>query len=261
MADGPPKDGIHRFYDIGTELGRGSFATVYRAVCRADGKTYAIKMVKRNRLRVDGQGATSIFMKEVQILEKLHHPNICFLKETFYEPKDVVLVLEYIDGGDLLDYIVNRDGLAEDEARHLAFQLCKALKYIHAKGIAHRDLKPENILLTRDDPPILKIADFGLAKAVDSMTRFRVRLYFQLSSSPCLILDRQCAVLQFTSLLKSFSEMHKTHTAMQLIAGVLGSSYLQCKFSPLQCHLHEIVALTVLSGLRMQTLSLMTMRR
>lgn len=50
------------------------------------------------------------------------------------------------------------------------------LQYIHSKGIAHRDLKPENVLLTTDDPPVLKVADFGLAKAVDSMTKFKVRL-------------------------------------------------------------------------------------
>ncbi len=47
-------------------------------------------------------------------------------------------------------------------------------QYIHAKGIAHRDLKPENVLLTKDIPPVLKVADFGLAKAVDSMTKFKV---------------------------------------------------------------------------------------
>lgn len=47
-------------------------------------------------------------------------------------------------------------------------------QYIHSKGIAHRDLKPENVLLTKDDPPIVKVADFGLAKVVDSLTVLRV---------------------------------------------------------------------------------------
>jgi serine/threonine protein kinase len=47
-------------------------------------------------------------------------------------------------------------------------------QYIHSKGIAHRDLKPENVLLTKDDPPVVKVADFGLAKVVDSLTVLRV---------------------------------------------------------------------------------------
>lgn len=56
------------------------------------------------------------------------------------------------------------------------------MQYIHAKGIAHRDLKPENVLLTSAIPPVVKVADFGLAKAVNSMTMFKVRL------SACLII-------------------------------------------------------------------------
>lgn len=80
---------------------------------------------------------------------------------------------------------------AEELSQHLTYQMCDALQvlglqcnplsahqhvtqYIHSKGIAHRDLKPENVLLTRENPPMVKVADFGLAKAVDSMTMLRV---------------------------------------------------------------------------------------
>lgn len=104
------------------------------------------------------------------------------------------LVLEFIEGGDLLEYIIKHGGLNEGVTRYLARQLCESLKvcvrklyglriinnllqYIHSKGIAHRDLKPENVLLTTDNPPVLKVADFGLAKAVDSMTKFKVCCY------------------------------------------------------------------------------------
>ena len=81
----------------------------------------------------------------------------------------------------------------EVEARHITYQICDAIavrpsspsftplslicviiQYIHSKGIAHRDLKPENVLLTTDIPPRVKVADFGLAKAVDSLTMLRV---------------------------------------------------------------------------------------
>ncbi|KAL5523439.1 hypothetical protein ACEPAG_7612 [Sanghuangporus baumii] len=173
LADGLPQGGVNQYYDIGTEIGRGSFATVYRAVGREDGQLYAIKMISRNRLRTNSEPASNIFLKEIAILEPLRHPNICQLKATFQETDNIVLVLEYVGGGDLLDYIISRDGLSEGEARRLTFQLCKALKYIHARSIAHRDLKPENILMTKDEPPNLKLADFGLAKAVDSVTQFK----------------------------------------------------------------------------------------
>ena len=53
--------------------------------------------------------------------------------------------------------------------------MCDALSYVHSMGICHRDLKPENVLLTDDSPPVVKVADFGLAKVIDSMTMLRVR--------------------------------------------------------------------------------------
>jgi len=63
--------------------------------------------------------------------------------------------------------------LGEVDSKHVTFQICDALAYIHSKGVTHRDLKPENILLTRQNPPIVKVADFGLAKVVDSLTMLR----------------------------------------------------------------------------------------
>lgn len=83
-------------------------------------------------------------------------------------------MLELIEGGDLLDYILKKDGLDEEYARYITYQLCDALAYIHGQGVAHRDLKPENVLLTKDDPPIVKVADFGLAKYIDSLTMLKV---------------------------------------------------------------------------------------
>lgn len=117
------------------------------------------------------------------------------------------LVLELVSGGDLLDYILKKGGLSTDlEASRLSLftdalnsgTRCQKrhgstlrsfgsrlfllllnspsdyLKYIHSQGVAHRDLKPENVLVTTDDPVVVKVADFGLAKVVDSMTALRV---------------------------------------------------------------------------------------
>ncbi|KAH9083330.1 CAMK/RAD53 protein kinase [Lactarius deliciosus] len=100
------------------------------------------------------------FAREIGILETLDHPNICRLRETFppEEGHDFYLVLELVEGGDLLDFILKRDGLSEPVSQHITRQMCNALA---------------NVLLTKDDPPNVKVADFGLAKVVDSLTMLK----------------------------------------------------------------------------------------
>ncbi|KAF7979844.1 hypothetical protein HWV62_40589 [Athelia sp. TMB] len=179
VAAGPATEGIHAHYDLGVELGKGSFASVYKAMHRQTGKWYAVKIIQADKIKKNTQNQTpgadprkaTAFAREISILEQLQHPNICQLKEAFMDDSDpnINLVLELIEGGDLLDYILSREGISKG----ITFQICDALAYIHAKGIAHRDLKPENVLLTKDDPPIVKVADFGLAKVVDSLTALR----------------------------------------------------------------------------------------
>ncbi|PFH44973.1 hypothetical protein AMATHDRAFT_164241 [Amanita thiersii Skay4041] len=170
-ASGLPTSGLHAFYDIGTELGKGSFATVRKAVCRATGEWYAVKMIQDSK-KIGVKTIT--FSREIAIMQKLKHPNICNLKEAFSPGNgDLYLVLELVDGGDLLEYILYRNGLSEGDAKHITYQICDALSYIHSEGVTHRDLKPENVLLTKDTPPKVKVADFGLAKLVDSATMLR----------------------------------------------------------------------------------------
>ncbi|KAI0630061.1 kinase-like domain-containing protein [Trametes polyzona] len=183
MASGPPSRGLYRYYDLLHELGKGSFATVMKALHKEEGKWYAVKMIQANKLRrglshasLNGEQSedkSSNFAREINILERLQHPNICQLKEVFFESYSINLVLEWVPGGDLLEYILKNSGLREPEAQHLTYQICDALAYVHGQGIAHRDLKPENVLLTDDQPPMVKVADFGLAKVVDSMTMLR----------------------------------------------------------------------------------------
>ncbi|KAJ2931453.1 hypothetical protein H1R20_g5592, partial [Candolleomyces eurysporus] len=200
VAGGPPTTGLYAFYDIGTELGKGSFATVMKAVNRETGVWYAVKMIKDKTAgrggEQQGQIRNAAIAREINIMEKLKHPNICELKEVFLEengpdisqfflPHEIIplviqinfphpdLVIELVEGGDLLEYILKRGGLGEDDAKHITYQICDALSYIHSQGITHRDLKPENVLLTKDEPPVVKVADFGLAKIVDSVTMLR----------------------------------------------------------------------------------------
>ncbi|PIL29680.1 transporter [Ganoderma sinense ZZ0214-1] len=183
MACGPATRGLHKHYDVQHELGKGSFATVMKALHRAEDKWYAVKMIHASHLRrnlnslseseAKPEDKKGTLAREISILERLQHRNICQLKEVFFEPYSISLVLEWAPGGDLLDYIIKRNGLGEPETKYLTYQICDALAYVHALGIAHRDLKPENVLLTDDKPPVVKVADFGLAKVIDSMTMLR----------------------------------------------------------------------------------------
>ncbi|KAF9650876.1 kinase-like protein [Thelephora ganbajun] len=207
-ASGPPRDGLWAHYDVSHELGTGSFATVHKALSRRTGQFVAVKMIRSNKLasplpadpnrdedrsvNAATNNRSASFAREIQILSDLRHPNICQLIETFWSateisegngspPGDmaltrsgyVALVLELVEGGDLLEYILKHEGLDETASRFVTYQLCDALAYIHGQGVAHRDLKPENVLLTKDDPPVVKVADFGLAKYIDSLTMLK----------------------------------------------------------------------------------------
>ncbi|KAK0213283.1 kinase-like domain-containing protein [Desarmillaria ectypa] len=176
VAGGDKLEGVYVDYEVAHELGKGAFATVVKAMSRKTGEWVAVKMIREKR----PQGSTSVtttqtqLNREINIMASLSHPNICAMKNVYYhQDGSINLVLELVEGGDLLDYITSRDGLSEDLTRHIAWQLCDALAYVHSLGVTHRDLKPENVLLTKDDPPIIKVADFGLAKVVDSLTMLR----------------------------------------------------------------------------------------
>jgi ser/thr/tyr protein kinase RAD53 len=105
--------GLNAHYDMARELGKGSFATVMKALHRQSGVYYAIKIIHGSKIRGGDDKRMQAFMREITILESISHENICTLKERFYEEGDenIYLVLELVEGGDLLDYIIERDGL------------------------------------------------------------------------------------------------------------------------------------------------------
>jgi serine/threonine/tyrosine protein kinase RAD53 len=95
-AAGFPDTGLYAHYDISTELGKGSFATVMKAVSRATGQWYAVKMIHKERIARTVENAnqnnasrSAQLSREINILEKLKHPNICQLKEVFYQDGDI----------------------------------------------------------------------------------------------------------------------------------------------------------------------------
>jgi len=146
-------------YDIGQVLGRGGFATVYRARNRSSGKEVAVKMLDKERMAEAGM--TERVVAEVKLHWRLRHLNVVQLLEFFEDAHCVYMVMELCSGGDLYKLLRVRKKFNEDEAKSLIAQILSGLSYLHSHGIIHRDLKLSNLLLTQEG--VLKIADFGLA--------------------------------------------------------------------------------------------------
>ena len=127
--------GLHKYYDLQHELGKGAFATVMKALHKEEGKWYAVKMIQNSKLRkgVNGEekrNRSTKIAREINILERVRHRNICQMKEVFYEEYNISkysitdssnilaeclldIVLEWVPGGNLLDYILKKNGISE----------------------------------------------------------------------------------------------------------------------------------------------------
>jgi serine/threonine protein kinase len=159
-------------YELGVELGRGTFGDVYAARCLATGKPVAVKSVDKRYLR----NATSqaALLREVAILRQLNHPNVLSLLDAYEDEDAVYLVTELCGRGELLEHVRSRGGLPEHEAAAFAQQLASGLRYLHDNAILHRDIKLANLLLT--DAGLLKIADFGLAATLEGADSERMTM-------------------------------------------------------------------------------------
>lgn len=156
-------DKITKFYSIDKEeLGSGSFGVVKKCRKKSNGKEYAVKMIDKAKVDV-----LDDLQREVKVMSQLEHPNIVRLYEVYDEPKQMCLVLEMVEGGELFDRVAEATFFSEKDAARTIAQLCDALAYMHARDIVHRDLKPDNILLSSAalDAPI-KITDFGFARTM-----------------------------------------------------------------------------------------------
>ena len=149
-------------YELFDTLGTGAFAKVKKAKHVQTGKTYAVKILDVKKYKTKEK--TEWVRREIAVMKRLEHPNIVKLHQVLNVSEKLHLVLELVEGGDLLTVISKNKKLLEAEARAYFRQLISAVQYIHQMGICHRDLKPENLLVT--DRNVLKVADFGLSSIV-----------------------------------------------------------------------------------------------
>ncbi|KAM0445670.1 hypothetical protein ACHAQK_001884 [Fusarium lateritium] len=162
--------GFSRRYDLKESLGKGHFAEVFACTNRVTGIVYAAKVWKvegwkRATSKIEG------IHNEAQALQRVQqrsHANILRLVDLFaeYTQARIYMVLELAPEGELFNFIVMKQRLAEVEARKVFQQVFSALEFLHGLGMTHRDIKPENILMFDKECLHIKLADFGLAKNI-----------------------------------------------------------------------------------------------
>ncbi len=153
-------------YEIVEKIGGGGMSVVYKAKCRVLNRFVAIKIL-RDELTSDSDFVEK-FKQESLSAASLNHPNIVNIYDTGIEDDIYYIVMEYIKGVTLKDYITKNGKLNEEETIRISMQVAEALKHAHANKIIHRDIKPHNIMITEEG--IVKVADFGIAKAASSVT-------------------------------------------------------------------------------------------
>jgi serine/threonine protein kinase len=142
----------------------GSFAVVKKGIRKTDGAQFAVKYIDKTSLKADDE---AMLESECAVLKEVNHPNVVRLFEIYYTQDQLILVMEFVDGGEMLEKLKQAERYNETDAANTVHKIVEALVYIHAKGIAHRDLKPENLLLTHGDEAV-KVVDFGFAKMMKS---------------------------------------------------------------------------------------------
>jgi len=151
-------------YTIIEKLDEGRYGHIFKIQHNTSTKLYALKAVSNDDIRLNPSLKENIG-REIRIHQTLNHPNIVKFIETTVTKDYTLIILEYIDVGDIWDILYYSDNtnqyFSEDEARDYFYQLIKALIYLRDRGIMHRDLKPENILINKEG--IIKLGDYGWA--------------------------------------------------------------------------------------------------
>ncbi|XP_015275749.1 PREDICTED: death-associated protein kinase 2 isoform X2 [Gekko japonicus] len=167
---------VEDVYEIGEELGSGQFAIVKKCLEKSTGAEYAAKFIKKRQSRASRRGVRrEEIEREVKILQQILHTNIIKLHDVYENKTDVVLILELVSGGELFDFLAQKESLSEEEATQFIKQILEGVSYLHTKKIAHFDLKPENIMLLDKNIPIphIKLIDFGLAHEIEDGVEFK----------------------------------------------------------------------------------------
>lgn len=152
------REQVVKNYRLVKTIGKGNFARVMLARHMPTNSEVAIKIIDKTQLNAN---SLEKLFREVSIMKILNHPNIVKLFEVIETEKTMYLVMEYINNGEVFEYLVKNGRMKENIARQKFRQIVSAVQYLHSKNIIHRDLKAENLLL--DCNLDVKIVDFGFS--------------------------------------------------------------------------------------------------
>ncbi|CAD8176336.1 unnamed protein product [Paramecium pentaurelia] len=158
-------------YIVKKKIGRGQFSDVYKGINKYDGNEYAVKIYQKQSL-IDEIDRAAL-LKRTSIHRRLQSEFALKLYEIFENSEQLIVVLELITGGNLMDYITRENCFLEDQAAKIIFRLVKTISYLHSKNIIYRDLKPDNIAFRiADNIETLCIMKFQLADFYDPETNY-----------------------------------------------------------------------------------------
>ena len=140
-------------------IGNGKFGKVFRAVEKNSNKSVALKMVQKDLL--EKFDFFTQMKKEMEIQWRLRHPNVIRLYGYFYDEKNIYVVLEYAQFGNLYQKLRREKYFSEEKSKLIVRQIVDALIYMQERNVIHRDIKPENILIMDQDKMHVKLCDFG----------------------------------------------------------------------------------------------------
>ena len=153
-------------YEILERIGSGGMSVVYKAQCHTLNRLVAIKVLKEE-FAFD-ENFVGKFKMEAQAAARLSHPNIVSVYDVVDEDVLHYIVMELIEGITLKNYIEKKGHLESKEAIGIAIQVAQGIGAAHEQHIIHRDIKPQNMIISRDGK--VKVADFGIARAVSTQT-------------------------------------------------------------------------------------------
>ncbi|BFY99642.1 hypothetical protein BsWGS_02682 [Bradybaena similaris] len=226
-------------------VGRGAYGTVHLCIRLSDRRQVIIKQIPVEQMTKDERQAA---LNEVKVLSMLHHPNIIQYFENFLEDKALMIVMEYAQGGTLLDFLQNQNGCLLEEEDILKFlaQMLLSLQHVHSKQILHRDLKTQNILLDKKKE-IVKIGDFGISKVLSSKSKA-----YTVVGTPCYISPELCegkpynqksdiwalgcVLYELASLKRAFEAANLPALILKIMRGTF--SPISSRYSP---HLRDLI--------------------